>query len=80
MDVPADPVEEDVDRAVAAQQRLGRTALTRSHDPGRACGSCRHYLNPGHDLAYCWHPDQRALVDAAWVCDGFSPQTSAEVG
>jgi hypothetical protein len=71
---PLDPEERDVDLAVAAQQRLGETHLTRSDDPDRRCGGCRHYLNPGHDLAYCWHPDQRSLVDAAWVCARFDPE------
>jgi hypothetical protein len=68
---PLDPDERDVDLAVAAQRRLGETGLTRSEDPERACGRCRHYLNPGHDLAYCWHPDQRGLVDAGWICRAF---------
>jgi hypothetical protein len=69
---PSDPEERDVELAVAAQQRLGDTQLTRSQDPDRACGRCRHFLNPGHDLAYCWHPTQRSLVDAAWVCRSFA--------
>jgi hypothetical protein len=70
-EAPADPEEQDVVRAVAAQRRLGDTELGRSPDPERACGRCRFYLNPGHDLAYCWHPEQRSLVDAAWVCRAF---------
>jgi hypothetical protein len=72
-DAPLEPDDRDVDLAVAAQQRLGETHLARSSDPDRRCGTCRHYLNPGDDLAYCWHPDQRSLVDAAWVCAAFDP-------
>lgn len=71
-EAPTDPDEQDVARAVAAQRRLGDTELGRSRDPRRACGGCRYYLNPGHDLAYCWHPGQRALVDASWVCHAFT--------
>ncbi|MEX1177319.1 MAG: hypothetical protein WEB09_02550 [Nitriliruptor sp.] len=69
---PLDPTEDDVELAVAAQRRLGRTCLTRSEDPERSCGACRHYLTPGHELAYCWHPEQRALVDAGWICQAFT--------
>jgi hypothetical protein len=69
---PTDPVEDDVQLAVAAQQRLGETSLARSDDPIRSCGRCRFFLNPGHQLAYCWHPAQRSLVDAAWVCRAFA--------
>ncbi|MEX1164907.1 MAG: hypothetical protein WEB03_15155 [Nitriliruptor sp.] len=72
---PQDPVEADVDLAVAAQQRLGETLLARSDEPTRRCGLCRHYLNPGHDLALCWHPDQRCLVDADWVCRAFEGES-----
>lgn len=68
---PADPHESDVALAVQAQQRLGDTRLRRSDDPAEACGRCRHYLNPGDELAYCWHPAHRSLVDAAWVCRAF---------
>jgi hypothetical protein len=68
---PSDPDEQDVDLALAAQQRLGETLLQRSEDLDRSCGRCRHFLNPGHDLAYCWHPSQRSLVDAGWVCRAF---------
>lgn len=68
---PADPDEHDVQLAVAAQQRLGETLLARSQDPTRVCARCRYFLNPGHELAYCWHPTQRSLVDAAWVCRAF---------
>lgn len=71
-DAPADADEVDVELAAAAQQRLGDTLLARSDDPDRVCGRCRHFLNPGHDLAYCWHPSQRSLVDAAWVCRAFN--------
>lgn len=69
---PADPAEDDVQLAVAAQQRLGETLLARSDEPSRSCGRCRFFLNPGHQLAYCWHPAQRSLVDAAWVCRDFA--------
>ncbi len=75
---PHDPVEADVDLAVAAQQRLGETLLARSSGDERRCGRCRHFLNPGHDLAFCWHPEQRSLVDAAWVCRAFDPGTGAD--
>ena len=68
---PTDPEEADVELAVAAQLRLGETLLARSDDPARACGRCRFFLNPGHDLAFCWHPEQRSLVDAAWTCRAF---------
>lgn len=72
VEAPTDPEEGDVARAVAAQRRLGDTGLVRSQDPARRCGRCRFYLNPGHELAYCWHPQQRSLVDASWVCRAFS--------
>jgi hypothetical protein len=72
LDAPADPAERDVELALAAQQRLGDTLLARSDDPARACGRCKHFLNPGHELAYCWHPAQRSLVDATWVCRAFA--------
>jgi hypothetical protein len=72
-DTPLDPDDRDVDLAVAAQQRLGETGLGRSQDDHRRCGTCRHNLEPDDQLSYCWHPQQRSLVDAAWVCRWHDP-------
>lgn len=67
-----EPVEADVERAVVAQRRLGETALRRAADGDDRCRACRHYLDAAADLAFCWHPAQRCLVDADWVCASFS--------
>jgi hypothetical protein len=69
-----EPEEVDVDLAVAAQGRLGATRLRPVHDPDddARCDSCRHYLNPGDPIAYCWHPDHRALVGGDWVCGAWT--------
>lgn len=62
------PTEQDVDRAVAAQARLGEVQLRRAEPDEPRCGTCRHFLDGQADLAFCWHPVHRALVDAAWRC------------
>lgn len=70
-----EPSEHDVDLAVTEQQRLGETGLRRSVADDTSCGSCRHYLDADAPIAYCWHPTQRTLVDAAWVCDQHAVDT-----
>jgi hypothetical protein len=69
---PHDPTAQDEDEAIRLLQLVGTVGLTSlqaTDDGPRAdCGSCRHYLNPGDPLAYCWHPNLRMLVDAGWSC------------
>jgi hypothetical protein len=69
------PTEVDVDLAIAQQRRLGDTGLRRAEAGEDACGRCRHFLDPDGAVSYCWHPDHRTLVDAAWRCDAFAPDT-----
>lgn len=68
-----EPTEDDVDLAVASQTLLGTIGLRRAADDEPSCASCRHRIDPEADLAYCWHPDVRALVDAAWRCEHHDP-------
>ncbi len=63
-----EPVEGDVELAVAAQRRLGEASLRRAQPDEPRCRSCRHFLDPSAAIAYCWHPSHRALVDADWRC------------
>ena len=69
------PVEDDVDRAIAAQTRLGATELRVADAGASRCDDCRHYLTPGEPIGFCWHPDQRGLVAAVWVCAAFTVDT-----
>jgi hypothetical protein len=32
------------------------------------CENCLYYLNPLESISYCWHPQLRILVGAAWWC------------
>ena len=68
-----EPTEEDIDLAVTAQTLLGTMGLRRAVDDEPTCGSCRHRLDPDADLAYCWHPQLRTLVDRAWRCGDHVP-------
>jgi hypothetical protein len=77
VDAPFDPTARDEDEAIRLQQLVEAVVLTSTAtgtdgagpaDGRPACRSCRHYLNPDDPLAYCWHPDLRILVDAAWSC------------
>lgn len=70
-----EPTEEDVDLAVAAQTLLGTIGLRRASGDEPTCASCRHRLDPDADVAYCWHPQLRTLVDHAWRCDHHDPDT-----
>lgn len=76
-DASLQPTEADVDVAVAAQSRLGETALRRAGPDEPACRTCRHFLDARADLAFCWHPVHRALVDAAWRCALHVPDADA---
>jgi hypothetical protein len=69
------PTEADIDLAITQQRRLGDTALRRAEAGEDACGACRHFLDPDSTVSYCWHPDHRTLVDAAWRCAAFAPDT-----
>lgn len=70
-----EPTEVDVDLAIAAQRRLGETALGPATGDEPACATCRHFLDPSAAVAYCWHPVHRGLVDARWRCDHHAPDT-----
>jgi hypothetical protein len=78
--VPHDPTEQDAEEAIRLQRIVDATGLRGDRDasrPGddlaRRCSGCRYYLNPSDALAYCWHPELRVLVGAAWRCQHHDP-------
>ncbi len=62
--------EPSVDEAKFEQaQRLIRvTALRGSPLDDDSCGTCRYYLEPDDDLAFCWHEKLQTLVATNWWC------------
>lgn len=71
-DPALEPTTEDEHRVLDLQRLLDATGLWGEPRDGRRCDACAHYLNPHLPLAYCWHPDVRLLVGAAWSCDRFT--------
>jgi hypothetical protein len=33
-----------------------------------SCANCLYYLEPGEDLAFCWHEKLQMLVGSQWWC------------
>jgi hypothetical protein len=53
-------------------QRIVRVAALRgSPVDGDRCGDCYYYLEPGADLAFCWHEKLQILVGTDWWCHYF---------
>jgi hypothetical protein len=63
-------IEPTVDEAKFEQtQRLIRlVALRGSPLDDDSCSSCLYYLEPGNDLAFCWHEKLQVLVSSNWWC------------
>ena len=55
-------------RSWKCQRIVKLTALRGSPVEGDSCGNCYYYLEPGADLAFCWHEKLQMLVASQWWC------------
>ena len=60
--------EVDVARFAEAQRVVKVAALRGTPLEGDRCGNCYYFLEPGADLAFCWHEKLQILVGASWWC------------
>jgi hypothetical protein len=58
----------DEARFADAQRIVKVSALRGTPLEGDACGTCYYFLEPGADLAFCWHEKLQILVGASWWC------------
>lgn len=60
------------DERLREAQRIVRIAALRGVPlDGDRCRDCYYYLDPGADLAFCWHEKLQILVGADWWCHYF---------
>ena len=52
----------------ATQRVVKVTALRGRPVEGDSCANCYYFLEPGADLAFCWHEKLQMLVGAPWWC------------
>jgi hypothetical protein len=65
---PGDEPQVDEARFADAQRLIRLTALRGSPVEGDSCANCCYYLEPGADLAFCWHEKLQTLVGSEWWC------------
>ena len=58
----------DEEKFQRAQRLLKVTALHGSPVEGDSCANCLYFLEPGEELAYCWHEKLQTLVGSNWWC------------
>jgi predicted DNA-binding transcriptional regulator YafY len=51
-----------------AQRIVKVSALRGSPIEGDSCANCYYYLEPGADLAFCWHEKLHIMVGSQWWC------------
>lgn len=61
----------DEARLREAQRTVRLAALRGSPLDGDRCRDCYYYLDPGAELAFCWHEKLQILVGADWWCHYF---------
>ena len=64
------PEPTELDEKLSVQLgHLTEDAILRGRPNGdEHCRNCLYYLDSDKDIAYCWHPKLRLLVDEDWWC------------
>ena len=58
-----------------AQRVRKLTALRGTPLDEDSCGTCYYDLEPGADLAFCWHEKLQILVGSHWWCQHWEMTT-----
>ena len=58
----------DEEQFQRTQRAIKVSALRSTPIEGDSCGNCYYFLEPGNDMAFCWHEKLQLLVDAKWWC------------